>query len=95
MAMASHDDKYRRLFHNWVDNWITLLKDAVHEGVKSGIFRTIDPDAMARTISAIYQGIAARWYVDRENHSTKWAVYSFQDVIRRLLIISDNKTDKK
>jgi AcrR family transcriptional regulator len=75
MSIAVHDDEYREIFSNWINNWINLLKQPIIEGKKQNIFnQNIDPDATARSISAIYQGIATRWYLSPENHSTEWAL---------------------
>ena len=57
-ALAAHDDRYSRLYHEWVENWIRLLKDAIEEGAESGLFLVKDADSAARTVSAIYHGIA-------------------------------------
>jgi hypothetical protein len=50
-----------------------------------GLFKKLNPEAVARTISAIYQGTATRWYLDPESHSTEWAVASFNQAIRGLM----------
>jgi AcrR family transcriptional regulator len=85
MAISVHDSGYREIFHNWIQNWVTLLSGALAEGIERGEFKDLDPDDTARTISAIYQGVAVRWYLDPEAHSTAWATRSFQKAIRRLL----------
>jgi AcrR family transcriptional regulator len=85
MALASRDADYRELFHDWVENWVSLLKGAIEQGVDAGRFEISDPEGTARTISAIYQGIAARWYLDRRFHSREWALRSFRTAIGRLL----------
>jgi AcrR family transcriptional regulator len=85
MAMATRDAEYRRLFHEWVDNWIEMLGDAIREGQGQGKFKGVDPDSMARTISAVYHGVAVRWYIDREGHSTEWALRAVRESITRLL----------
>jgi AcrR family transcriptional regulator len=33
-TLAAHDDRYNLLYHEWVENWIRLLKDAIEEGVR-------------------------------------------------------------
>jgi len=53
--------------------------------VQSGQLDLLDSDSMARTISAIYHGIAIRWYLDPESHSSEWAIESFQKAISGLL----------
>jgi len=85
MAMAARDDDYRRLFHEWVDGWISLLKDALVEGIASGEFPSQEAERTARTVSSIYHGIAVRWYLDRASHTTEWAVGAFTRSITALV----------
>jgi AcrR family transcriptional regulator len=85
MSLASRDAAYREIFSEWIDNWITLLKSALEKGNRIGKFNVADCDAAARTISAIYQGLATRWFLDRASHSSGWARSSFDQAIRRLL----------
>ncbi len=86
MSIAVHDEEYREIFSNWINNWIELLKQPILEGQEQGIFtKKIDPDSTARSISAIYQGIATRWYLSPELHSTEWAVDTLKRGITGLL----------
>ncbi|MBM3302878.1 MAG: TetR/AcrR family transcriptional regulator [Deltaproteobacteria bacterium] len=85
MVRVVRDPAYRSLFHDWVDGWVTLLTDALNEGVQRGVINVSDIDATARTISAIYHGIATRWYLDPESHSNEWALRSFRLAITALL----------
>jgi AcrR family transcriptional regulator len=85
MSIAAHDETYRTIFHDWINNWITLLTNTIEKGVEAGNFQNLDPEATARTISAIYQGIATRWYLDPESHSTEWAITSFKQAINGLM----------
>ena len=85
MVLASRDETYRALFDEWVNNWITVLKGIIEEGIAQGIFSGLDPEAMARTISAIYQGIATRWCLAPEAHSRDWALDSVKRSITGLM----------
>lgn len=85
MALASRDEDYHTIFHDWVNSWIDMLSEAVRAGQEKGIITGSDPDALARTISAIYHGIAVRWYLDKNGHPTQWAVDSSRDAITSLL----------
>lgn len=85
MALASQKEEYRAVFHNWVENWISLLTETIEQGNQQGVFHISDPDAIARTISAIYQGIAVRWYLDRDTHANDWAVQSLKQTVTLLL----------
>ncbi|MEW5734065.1 MAG: TetR/AcrR family transcriptional regulator [Thermodesulfobacteriota bacterium] len=85
MAIAVHDTEFRAIFDEWVQNWVTLLSSAIRQGIEQGIFRELDPDPMARTISAVYQGIATRWYLAPEAHSYEWAINSYRAAIEGLM----------
>ncbi len=85
MAMAVRDPEYRRLFTEWVDSWIELLKGALDEGVEQGRFAVDDTDKAARAISSIYHGFAIRWYLDPESHPTKWVRTACSQAIKRYL----------
>ncbi len=84
-AMAARDGECRQIYHQWIGQWITLLREAIVQGMEQGDFPAVDPDAAARLISSIYHGIAMRWYLDREAHSTAWAVESFTKAITALM----------
>ncbi len=85
MSMAGHDKEYRDLFHEWFDGWIDLLGSALEEGVASGNFSITDIKGAARAISSIYQGVATRWFLDKDTHSTEWAVNYSKKAITALL----------
>jgi len=73
MTRAIYEETFHNLFHEWVTNWVELLKDAIQQGIDSGEFVDVHPEDTARAISALCQGIASRWYLDRKQHSTEWA----------------------
>jgi len=74
MLLAVRDETYRALFDAWVDNWVALLRGVIEEGIAAGAFRPMDAEAMARAVSAVYQGVATRWYLATRAHSRQWAV---------------------
>lgn len=85
MSLAVHDPRIRELFEQWLEGWTGLLRGAIEDGVDAGVFREIDADAVARTISAIYQGLSVRWYLGGEANSDAWAKAAFREVITALL----------
>jgi len=85
MSIAVHDEEYRRIFHDWVNNWLKLLKEPIQEGLASGYFENIDPETAAKGVSAIYQGIATRWFLAPELHSTEWALDTLKRAVTGLL----------
>jgi AcrR family transcriptional regulator len=85
ISIAVHDQEYREIFSDWINNWVKLLKKAILLGQSQGRYMNVDADSAARTISAIYQGIATRWYLARGEHSTTWAVDSLRRSVKGLL----------
>jgi len=85
MALASHDAGYGSLFREWFESWVLMLKVALKEGMDAGRFTVDDLDGTARAVSAVYQGIATRWFLDPETHSTDWAVSFLRLSVIRLL----------
>jgi len=85
MVLAMRDEMYRKIIHDWIEGWITLLKEALDLGVDQGRFQVDDTEKAARAISSIYHGFAIRWYLDRPNHSTAWAREHCRVSIKRYL----------
>ena len=85
MSVAVHDQEYREIFSDWINNWVKLLKKAILLGRSQGRYMNVDAESAARTISAIYQGIATRWYLARGEHPTTWAVDSLRRSVKGLL----------
>ena len=82
MTIASANEEYRQIFHQWVNGWVELLKASIEKGVKRGDFQVENPEEAAKTISAVYQGVASRWFLDPENHSDEWARETVRNLIK-------------
>jgi len=85
MSMVVRDEDFRRIFHDWINNWVVLLGGAIQEGLQRGQFKEMDVKGTARAISGIYQGLCTRWYLDPEAHSSRWAVDSYRLAIKGLI----------
>ncbi len=85
LALAAHDDHCKAMMQDWVENWVTLLSQALEQGIADKTFKPMDIRQVAQSISAIYQGIATRWYLGGETHTTAWAVDSFHKGIMGIL----------
>jgi AcrR family transcriptional regulator len=86
MARAVYEKMFHHLFHDWVTSWIELLKEAIEDGIERGTFRSdIQPEPTARSISAFCQGVASRWYLDRDHHLTDWARETLRNYTEALL----------
>lgn len=85
MSLAAHNDAYRDLFVTWLNEWVTVKKDALEEGIEQGLFIDHDTEKTSKTISAIFHGIYLRWYLDPEHHTMEWAEASFTEAINAYL----------
>lgn len=85
MARAVYEKTFHYLFQEWVKNWVDLLKSAIEDGIKRGEFVNVNPEETARAISAFCQGMASRWYLDREKHMTDWARETLKNYTQALL----------
>jgi len=85
MARAVYEKTFHRLFHDWVNDWVELLKVAIADGIEKGDFVDVHPEETGRAISAFSQGVAFRWYLDREKHSTQWARETLRSYAEALL----------
>jgi len=85
MLLAVRDETYRALFDEWVNNWVTMLRSIIKEGIAKGVFVEMDAEAMARAISAVYQGVATRWYLATGSHSREWALEYVKKGVRGLM----------
>ncbi len=95
MSIAVHDQEYREIFSDWINNWVKLLSKAILLGQSQGMFQNVDVDCAARTISAIYQGVATRWYLAPSEHSAQWAVESIRRSVKGLLDSYENTITKE
>lgn len=85
MYRAVYDKKFKNAFHSWITGWVTMLEGAIREAINQGKVNGIDPEETARAISAAYQGMASRWYLDRARHPDEWAKKVVRDTIDLIL----------
>jgi AcrR family transcriptional regulator len=87
MYRAVYEEDFKAAFHNWITGWVSMLERSIREGIKEGKIREVDPAATARAISAVYQGVASRWYLDRPRHPDEWATKVVKDTIDMILSV--------
>lgn len=85
MSIVVHDEEYRDMFRAWANNWVKLLKKAILLGQSQGRFPGVEVESTAKAISAIYQGVATRWFLVPTEHPTEWAIDSVRRAIKGLL----------
>lgn len=85
LALAAHDDEFLPMMQSWIENWVTLLGKSLEQGVKEGTFKKMNVRQVAQSISAIYQGIATRWYLGGDSHSSAWAIDTYHKGIMGIL----------
>lgn len=85
MSMAVRDPEYRRILEDWFDRWVALLQGAIEKGQARGHFPGIDAPKAARAISAVYQGVATRWFLAPADHPREWALAAVAAAIAGVL----------
>jgi AcrR family transcriptional regulator len=85
LVLATYNDEYRKAFQKWVHRWVKITVSMVEEGKTSGDFKVDDVQATAQLIAATAQGIGIRWYLDRDIHTTEWAVEAFRTAVHAIL----------
>ncbi len=86
MALAVRDEDFRKIFLHWIDRWTEMLEKLLRQCKEQNmVISSLDEASVARTISAIYQGIGERWYIAPEKHSTSWAHVALKEVVLSLL----------
>lgn len=86
MYQAMHHAAYRPLLARWVDGWVALLVGVLKEGMAQGLFIPMDPEPVARAISAIYQGVGLRWFLAPETHPRSWALTTLEYAVMGVLV---------
>jgi AcrR family transcriptional regulator len=94
MVLAAFNDDYRTAYHKMINTWLAVTEECLEEGCETGLFQIEDIPGTAKLLSATAQGIAERWYLVREDHTTEWAVSSFKRAVMAILNIQTDKTQK-
>ncbi len=85
MARAVYEETFHNLFHEWVTSWAELIKGAIEDGIERGDFADVDPEESAMAICALCQGVVSRWFLDRDQHATRWARETLSSYTETLL----------
>lgn len=85
MSLAAHDEEHALMMEQWIDNWVKLLSTALEKGIAQNFFTQMNITDVARSISAVYQGIATRWYLGGGSHTRQWAIDTYKSGIMGIL----------
>lgn len=91
MALAVHDDAYRKIYHEWVENGVATIRKALEDEVNAGRLKLDNIQNTARMISAMTHGLAIRSFIDRETHSPEWVKENYRRTISRILGVSQDE----
>ena len=83
-ALAARDEQIRQTLHQYFSNYRTLLTAVVAKGIAQKEFKNVDPDLIAVSLVALFEGVNVLWYTSPDEE--KWATLSTQTV--RLLLDS-------
>jgi len=95
MVLSAFNDEYRAAFQRMVQVWTDMAEDIIKEGCETGVFQVDDIIGISKLFSSSVQGVATRWSLDRENHTTEWAVNSYKKLVMSLLNVQTDKIPKK
>jgi AcrR family transcriptional regulator len=70
-AIAGRNKEVRQFLKGYFKDYRTLLAGLIQRGIERGEFRTIDAEATAITLAALYEGLALLFFVDPE--ALRWA----------------------
>ena len=90
MALAVHDEAYRKIYHEWVENNVTTIRNALEDEANAGRLKIDDIHNTARMISAMTHGLVIRSFIDRQSHSVEWVKENYRKTISRILGILQN-----
>ena len=95
MAISTHNEEYRSAYQKWIKEWTEIVTPVIDEGISTGVFQTEDSHDASQVLSATAQGLASRWYLDREHHSSEWAVKSLKSAIINVLNVPSEKVPQE
>lgn len=94
LVLATYNDDYRETFQKWVRRWVDMTVEMVEEGKSTGDFKVEDVEATAKLIASTAQGIGIRWYLDRDFHTSEWAVEAFRTAVYAILHVEETQVPK-
>ena len=66
VALAARSKVIRQAIVGYFKRYTAILAEIIRQGVENGEFKPCDPDDIALSVIAMYEGMAMLWFVDRE-----------------------------
>ncbi len=66
VALAARSKVIRQVIVGYFERYTAILAEIVRQGVENGEFRPCDPEDIALSVIALYEGMAMLWFIDRE-----------------------------
>ena len=70
-AVAARHKTVRQFLKEYFKQYRATVARLIAQGIARGEFRAVDPDAVATTLAALYEGLVLLWFVDPE--AVHWA----------------------
>jgi AcrR family transcriptional regulator len=81
-AVAARHKAVRQFLKEYFKQYRATVARLIAQGIDRGEFRPVDPDTVATTLAALYEGLVLLWFVDRE--AIQWETQGTESV--RLLL---------
>jgi AcrR family transcriptional regulator len=81
-AVAARHKDVRQFLKEYLKQYRATVARLIAQGIERGEFRPVEPDTVATTLAALYEGLVLLWFVDRE--AIQWETQGTESV--RLLL---------
>ncbi len=81
-AVAARHKAVRQFLKEYFKQYRATVARLIAQGIDRGEFRPVDPNTVATTLAALYEGLVLLWFVDRE--AIQWETQGTESV--RLLL---------
>jgi AcrR family transcriptional regulator len=62
-AAATREEKIRQSINAYFDDYHQLLRGLIRQGIQEGEFRDVDPDQVATSLIALFEGLILLWVI--------------------------------
>ncbi|MCK5318298.1 MAG: TetR family transcriptional regulator C-terminal domain-containing protein, partial [Anaerolineales bacterium] len=66
VAMAPRNKAIRAIVLDYFKRYTAILAEIIQQGIDSGEFKPCDPEGIAISVIAMYEGMAMLWFIERE-----------------------------